>query len=99
MLPQFITDSELWGPVSAAGVFALFIVASGVVNVALRLIIRQWTRRSPNTLGVGLLRTFRGPVVLFIALSGMFLGALVLTQLSDPRYALISAWADWLRKA
>lgn len=99
MLPTFLTDSELWGPVSAVGVFALLIVVSGLVNIGLRLVIRHWARRAPDALGPGLLRTFRGPVVLFIAFSGLFLGMLVLTQLSDPRYVIVTAWANWIRKA
>jgi small-conductance mechanosensitive channel len=99
MLPTFITESELWGPVTAASVFALLLVISGIVNVVLRLIIRRWTNRSPNALGLGLIITFRGPIVLFIALAGLFTGLLVLTELSGPRYAIVSAWAEWFRKA
>ena len=99
MLPTFITEHELWGPVTAASVFALLLIVSGIVNIVLRLIIRRWTNRSPNALGLGLLRTFRGPLVLFIALAGLFSGALVLTELSGPRYAVVTAWADWFRKA
>lgn len=99
MLPTFITDSELWAPFSAAGIFAIFLALSGIVNIVLRFVIRRWSQRGNVTLALGLLRTFRGPLVLFIAISGLFLGALTFIQFSPPYYSVSPFWADWVRKA
>lgn len=99
MLPEIIRESVLWGPVSAAIVFALFLAAAGITNLIIRVIVGRWQRRAPNTPVVEILAAVRGSVVLFIALSGFFLGLLVLTSLTSERYALIEGWADWISKA
>ena len=99
MLPPLITQSEWGGPLSAAIVFAVFLIASGVVNVILRVIIRRWANRTPGTLDEELLGVVRGPLVLFIALSGLFIALLILTNLDSPRFALITGYDDLVRRA
>ena len=99
MLPPFISQSDLWGPLSAAIVFAVFLIASGVANVVMRMVLGRWARRVPGTLSVEVLNALRGPLVLFIALSGLFIALLILTTLDNPRYALILGWDALLRRA
>ena len=99
MLPPLITQSEWGGPLSAAIVFAVFLIASGVVNVILRVIIRRWANRTPGTLDEELLGVVRGPLVLFIALTGLFIALLILTNLDSPRFALITGYDDLVRRA
>ena len=99
MLPPLITQSEWGGPLSAAIVFAVFLIASGVVNVILRVIIKRWANRTPGTLDEELLGVVRGPLVLFIALSGLFIALLILTNLDSPRFALITGYDDLVRRA
>ena len=98
MLPPFITQSDWGGPLSAVIVFAVFLVASGIVNVVIRVIIGRWARRTPGTLDEELLGAVRGPLVLFVALSGLFLGLLILTNLDSPRYDLITGYDHHIRR-
>ena len=93
MLPEFIANSELWGPVFAAGIFVLFVVAAGVVDLVFRLITRRWLHRDPKGLRAQTLKTLRGPAVLFLITLGLFLGVLIATRLpSLPYLAPLSVW-------
>ena len=98
MLPPIISQSEWGGPMSAAIVFALFLIAAGIVNVAIRVLVRRWAHRTPGTLDEELLNVVRGPLVLFIALSGLFVALLILTNLDSPRYALITGYDDHIQR-
>lgn len=99
MLPPFISDSTFWGGAGAAIVFAVFLIAAGIANIVFRIAISRWQRRAPDTLGVQILTTLRGPAALFIAICGLFLALLMLTGLNAPLYSLISHWDEWIRKA
>ena len=99
MLPPFISQSDWGGPLSATIVFAVFLLASGIANVIIRVIIGRWARRTPGTLDEELLGVLRGPLVLFIALTGLFLALLILTGLEGPRYDLIAGYGDLIRRA
>ena len=99
MLPPFISDSALWGGAGAAIVFTVFLIAAGIANIVFGIAISRWQRRVPDTLGVQILATLRGPAVLFIAICGLFLALLMLTGLNAPVYSLISHWDEWIRKA
>ena len=99
MLPPFISDSTFWGGAGAAIVFAVFLIAAGIANIVFRMVISRWQSRAPDTLGVQILTTLRGPAALFIAICGLFLALLMLTGLNAPLYSLISHWDEWIRKA
>ena len=99
MLPPFISQWEWAGPLSAALIFAAFLIASGVANVVMRVFLGRLARRTPGTLDEELLNVVRGPVVLFTVLSGLFLALLILTNLESPRYALIAGFDDQIRRA
>ena len=99
MLPPFISQWEWAGPLSAALLFVGFLIASGVANIFMRVFLGRLARRTPGTLDEELLNVVRGPVVLFITLSGLFLALLILTNLESPRYALIAGFDDQIRRA
>ena len=99
MLPPFISQWEWAGPLSAALIFAAFLIAAGVANVVMRVFLGRVARLTPGTLDEELLTVVRGPVVLFITLSGLFLALLILTNLDSPRYALIAGFDDQIRRA
>ena len=99
MLPPFISQWEWAGPLSVALIFAAFLIASGVANVVMRVFLTRLTRLTPGTLDEELLKVVRGPVVLFIVLSGLFLALLILTNLESPRYALLAGYDDQIRRA
>ena len=99
MLPPFIAQSEWGGALTAAIVFAAFLLASGVANIVFRVFLSRIASRIPGTLDEELLNATRGPVVLFIALSGLFVALLILTSLHSPRYELIAGYQDYVLRA
>ena len=99
MLPPFISQWEWAGPLSAALIFAAFLIAAGVANIFMRVFLGRVARLTPGTLDEELLNVVRGPVVLFITLSGLFLALLILTNLDSPRYELITGFDDQIRRA
>ena len=99
MLPPYISQWEWAGPLSAALIFAAFLIAAGVANIFMRVFLGRVARRTPGTLDEELLNVVRGPVVLFITLSGLFLALLILTNLDSPRYSLITGYDDQIRRA
>ncbi len=99
MLPPFIAQSEWGGALTAAIVFAVFLLASGVANIVFRVFLSRIASRIPGTLDEELLNATRGPVVLFIALSGVFVALLILTSLHSPRYELIAGYQDYVLRA
>ena len=99
MLPPFIAQSEWGGALTAAIVFAVFLLASGVANIVFRVFLSRIASRIPGTLDEELLNATRGPVVLFIALSGLFVALLILTSLHSPRYQLIAGYQDYVLRA
>ena len=99
MLPPFIVQSEWGGALTAAIVFVAFLLASGVANIVFQVFLSRIASRIPGTLDEELLNVTRGPVVLFIALSGLFVALLILTSLHSPRYELIAGYQDYVLRA
>ena len=99
MLPPIISESEFWGPLTAASVFLLLLIVSGIVNIIFKFVIRRWQRNAPGSLYIHILETIKGPIVLFIALAGLFSGLLILTALKTPGFAVIAPLDPWIRKA
>ena len=98
-MPPYISQSEWGGPLSAAMVFVVFLIASAIANLVIRLFLGRLARRTPGTLDEELLNVVRGPIILFIVLSGLFLALLILTNLESSRYALIAGYEDQIRRA
>ena len=99
MLPDYILESALWGPLVALGVLVAFLLLGALVQVTLLAIIRHRRGRDPQALDVELLQAIKGPVVLFIAVLGFFLGYLLITQLTHPSLEFFHQRDDLARKA
>ena len=99
MPPDFISESSLWGPLYALGVFALLVLVAAISQAAFQLVLRRRMRSASDALDTQILSTVRGPVVLFIVLLGLFLGFLVLTSLTSATYDVLDGWDTAVRKA
>ena len=99
MLPDLIRESNVWGPLYALGVFAALLLVASIAQVAFQIVLRRRMRGAPDALDTQILAAIRGPVVLFIALLGLFLGFLVLTWLTSPAFDALDGWDQWIRKA
>ena len=98
MTPDFISESSLWGPLYALGVFAVLVLVAAIAQAAFHLVLRRRMRRAPDALDTQILSTVRGPAVLFIVLLGLFLGFLNLTSLTSPTFDVLEGWDKWVRK-
>ena len=98
MPPDFIKESNLWGPLFALGVFLVLVLAGAVVQVVLAIVLRRRKRAAPDALDVQVLEVVRGPAVLFFALLGLFLGFLALTELTTPTFDDLDGYDKWARR-
>jgi small-conductance mechanosensitive channel len=99
MLPDYVLESALWGPLVALGVLVGFLLLAALVHVALLAVVRHRRSRHPRALDVELLQAVKGPVVLFVAVLGLFLGYLVITQLNHPSMEFFHQRDEWATKA
>ncbi len=99
MPPDFIRESELWGPLFALGVFAAMLLAAAIAQIVLQLILKHRKRADPESIDTQVLKTVRGPVVLFLVIAGIFLGFTSLTAVTSERYDVLDGWDRWARKA
>ena len=99
MVPDFINDSAVWGPLFALGVFTALILIASVVQVVFQIVLRHRTRTAPDALDSQILSTIRGPLVLFIIIQGLFLAVVILSDLTSPQYEVLSGIDEWARKA
>ena len=98
MPPDFIKESELWGPLFAMGVFASLLLAAAVAQLGFHFMLRPRRRAAPEGLDTELIAAVRGPVVLFIAILAPLLGLIVLTQLTTPSWAFVQGFDVWARR-
>lgn len=99
MLPDVIQDSPLWAPLFALGVFGAFVLAAAIVNLVFRVAINRIQSRRPDRLAVTILKIINGPIELFLVILGLFLGAFILTVLTDPAFEVFDTWDTWIRRA
>ena len=99
MPPDFIKESELWGPLFALGVFGAMLLVATIVQVVMGFILRHRKRATPDSLDTHILATVKGPLVLLLAILGLFLGFLVLTELTSSRYDVLDGMDKWARGA
>ena len=99
MTPDFISESSVWGPLYALGVFAVLVLVAAIAQAAFQLVLRRRMRSAPDALDTQILSTVRGPAVLFIVLLGLFLGFLVLTSLTSSTFDVLDGWDAGVRKA
>lgn len=99
MLPDYLLESALWGPLMALGVLMVFLLLGVLTQVALFTVIRHRRTRAPQALDVAILQVIKGPVVLFLAVLGLFLCYLVITQLTHPSVKVFHDWDEWAKTA
>jgi small-conductance mechanosensitive channel len=99
MPPDFIRESELWGPLFALGVFAAMLLVAAIAQVVLQLVLKHRKEAAPEGLDTRVLQTVRGPLVLFLVIVGIFLGFTSLTAVTSERYDVLDGWDRWARKA
>lgn len=98
MPPDFIKESELWGPLFAMGAFASLLLAAAVAQLGFHFMLRTRRRAAPEDLDTELIAAVRGPVVLFIAILAPLLSLIVLTQLTTPAWAFVQGFDVWARR-
>ena len=99
MTPDFISESSLWGPLYALGVFAVLVLVAAIAQAAFQLVLRRRMPSAPDALDTQIVSAVRGPAVLFIVLLGLFLGFLALTGLTSPTFDVLDGSDTWVRKA
>lgn len=99
MLPVEITESLVWGPLFAAGVFAALVVVSLIANLVFRLALRRRRRDNPDSLSTHVVQILRAPVVLALAIFGLFLALEVLARLTHPALVVLEILDVWANKA
>ena len=99
MTPDFISESSLWGPLYALGVFAVLVLVAAIAQAAFQLVLSRRMRSARDALVTQILSSVRGPMVLFIVLLGLFLGFLVLTNLTSSTFHVLDGWETSVRKA
>lgn len=97
MPPDFIKESEIWGPLFALGVFLVLVLASAILQLVTQLYLRRRTKAAPDALDTQVVRTIRGPLVLLLVILGLFLGFLVMTELTNERYDVLDGLDAWAR--
>lgn len=98
MLPDFFRNSDLWGLLLAGSIFFGLLVAALIVRFVFEYAISHRKSRRSESLTANILKTVEGPVVVFIALSGGFLGFLTLTTMTTPTFRFLAAWGDEAQK-
>ena len=99
MLPEFINESVLWGPLFALGVVVALLLVAAIVQITFQIVIRNRTGAAPERLDTEILSSMKGALVLFIIISGLFLGFLVLTGLDHPVFNVLEGMGVWARRA
>ena len=98
MPPDFIKESELWGPLFALGVFASILLIAAVAQFVFHVMLKTRRRLAPDNLDTEIIAAVRGPVVLFIAILAPLLSLIVLTQLTTPAWDFVQGFDVWARR-
>lgn len=96
MIPDHILESALLGILLAVSIVAICLAMAAIVQLVFIAVIRKRTRVHPNGLDSNVLQALKGPMVLFIAIMGLFLAYMTLTQVTHPSFEFIhgrDAWA------
>lgn len=98
MPPDFIKESELWGPLFALGVFAALLLLSAVVQFVFHFVLKHREKVTPEALDTQIVATIKGPVVLFIVILAPLLSFIVLTELTTPTWDFMDGLDTWARR-
>ena len=95
MPPDFIKESDLWGPLFALGVFGSLLLVAAIVQIVFQLVLRHRKETSPESLDTLILSAIKGPLVLFIVILAPLFGFSVLTELTSPTFEVMDGWDEW----
>ena len=98
MPPEFIKESQLWGPLFALGVFIIVLLLAAIVQLVFQLVLRHRNKTSKTGLGTQIIDTLKGPAVLFVVILAPLLGFVVLTELTSPFWKFMDGMDTWARK-
>ena len=98
MLPDIVTGSDFWGSITAVAIFGVLLLVAGLANILFRLVLRYGNKRDPTGLRIRVIRILKGPLVLFIATAGLFMGVLMLTAITTAGFELIGGLEAGIRK-
>jgi small-conductance mechanosensitive channel len=99
MLPEFARTSVTWGPIFAMGIFVAMVLLALGVNLFFRQAINHRKRRNPEAIETLITASLKGPVVLFIVISGFFLWFAALTDITHPAFNFLDdSWDAVARK-
>ncbi len=98
MLPTFITTSDLWGFVAAASIVIVFFLLAGIFNFLTLSISRKWQNTNPTSLSANILICLKGPISLFLVLTGLFSAILIVTELDRVQVHLGNNFSEWINK-
>ena len=96
MLPDAITDSQLYSALAAGAVFVALQIGAVIANFVLKALIRRAESRAPGGHAAQVLSTIRGPVVLAMITLGFFAATFLVDQLDLPPFATITGLTAWV---
>ena len=95
MLPELSTDSVFLHLLFALSVVAVLCLVGGIVYLILSVIERYRRSIDENSLSARIVATFKGPLVLFLAIVGMLLAYELLAESDLPTFSLLRDYHEW----
>ena len=99
MLPDFIKESQLWGSLFALGVLVAMLLVAAIAEFVFQLILKHRKKVGSPGLPTRVIRTFKGPIVLFLVIVGPLLSVMVLTALTSSTWGFLESLDIWTRRS
>lgn len=99
MLPDFILESQLWGSLFALGVLLVMLLLAAIAEFVFQLVLKRRKKSGLPGLPTKIIRTFKGPIVLFLVILGPLLSVMVLTALTSSNWGFMENLDIWTRRA
>ena len=96
MLPDVITDSQLYSALAVLAVFAALQLGAVIANFVLKALIRRAERRAPGGYAAQVLSSVRGPAALALVTLGFFAATVVVDQLDLPPFTTFTGLTSWV---
>ena len=96
MLPDVITDSQLYSALAVVAVFVALQLGAVIANFVLKVLIRRAERRAPGGYAAQVLSSVRGPAALALVTLGFFAATVVVDQLDLPPFATFTGLTSWV---
>ena len=99
MIPEFANESGFNGLLAAFAVVAAMLIAASIAALVFSILMRYSQRDDRDALDTRMLKASRGPVVLSLVIFGVFLGYLLLTNLTHPSFDFFDGHQDYAVRA